>query len=195
MFITVFLVLFVIAEIGFFLADRYILSFVLIAANLLFAYFFVPEFAAYIASHGFMSIFTEVLPVYLVIGAGVAFVKWFLFLFKRARKLNECKQKYPSESRADFISNWNCNYYSYGRVSNSFKSGLDDDDYFFGLFTPKAKDEADRITFWVLQWPLVIVATILEDFLIKLGKHIAELFDSLFSGLAKKIIGNSLKGL
>lgn len=197
MFISVFLVLFVIAEIGFFIADKFILSFFILLGSLIFAFFFVPEVGAYIATHGYMSILTELLPIYLVIGVGVAVVKWFLFVFKKAGKVAECRErarKNDHTSRHQLVEYWNNYYYMYGNVYSAGVS-LTNDEEFLELFTPVAKREVDRITFWVLQWPIVVVATILEDFLIKLGKHVASLFDSLFNGLSKKIIGNSLKGL
>ncbi len=196
MFISVFLVLFLIAEIGLFLADKYVLSFVFILANLAFAFFFVPEFAAYIAAHGWMSILTELLPIYLVIGVGIAVAKWFLFVFKKSQKMQECREKCgPDTTRSNFVSTWNNRYYYYGSVGSWEERSLQNDDFFYGLFTPKAKNEVDRITFWILQWPIVVVATLFEDFLIKLGKHVATLFDSLFTGLSKRIIGSALKGM
>jgi hypothetical protein len=200
MFIIVFLTLFVIAEIGLFLADRYVWSFIVLISSLAYAVFFIPDVAAYVSLVGWWVIFTEMLPIYLAIGVVIATLKWFLFVLKRARKINEGYKKFSertatSESRSrrkDFAEYWNSNYYHLGRVSITGVNFTNDDE-FIQTFTPKALNEVDRITFWVLQWPIVVVATFLEDLLIKFGKHVATLFDSIFNGVAKKIIGSSLK--
>jgi len=53
---------------------------------------------------------------------------------------------------------------------------------------PQAKKNVTRITFWALQWPITVIGTLIEDVLIKLGKHLSRLFDYLFNRMARKII-------
>lgn len=59
------------------------------------------------------------------------------------------------------------------------------------MLIPQAKKNVGRITFWALQWPITIVSTLIEDVLIKLGKHLSRLFDYLFNRMARRIIGNA----
>jgi hypothetical protein len=61
--------------------------------------------------------------------------------------------------------------------------------------TPRARDNIGLITLWIFQWPVVIVESIIADFLIKLGKHAARLFDRLFSYFGRMLFANATKGL
>ncbi len=61
--------------------------------------------------------------------------------------------------------------------------------------TPRAKNNKGKITIWVLQWPLVIVATIFEDLIFKIGRTAARILDALFSGLNRRLVAKATKGL
>lgn len=198
--ILVFSVL-IIADLALFISDKYITSFFLLLGTLIASYFFVPESAQVIATYGWMGLFTILLPSYLGIGIGVAVVKWFLYNLKIASRIKEAVEKFKidrptasmsnPEKREKFTKYWNDRYYPNISTYQNFER----EDCITEALTPKAKKEVDRISFWILQWPIVIIATILEDLLIKLGKHVADLFDYLFNQLARKLIGNATKGL
>lgn len=185
-------VILILADIAFFVSDKYIFSFFFLLAILGISYFFIPEVSAFVAERGWSSIFTQLLPMYLAAGVGVALVKWVLYVLKKANYIKEMKAKFAlnggDQSATRFVEWWN-NQFGTRHISRCEDGGWG---YVIDKLTPSAKENIDRITFWVLQWPIVIVATILEDILIKLGKRVAELFDYLFNGVAKKIIGNAL---
>ncbi len=200
MFITLLLVVVLVADLALFISDKYIASFFLLLGTLVASYFFVPEAAQIVATYGWMGMFTYVLPTYLGIGVGVAVIKWFFYNLKIAGRIKEAIAKFNKScsghndemaKRKSFIDFWNSHYYP--RVS-SFQEWKDPDVVVDAL-TPKAKNEVDRITFWVLQWPIVVIATLLEDLLVKLGKHVADLFDYLFNQLARKLVSNATKDL
>lgn len=69
------------------------------------------------------------------------------------------------------------------------------DDIIAELLTPRAKKHVDRITFWVLEWPYVIVATVIDDILIKFARNIARFFDWAFTGMSRFWISRVVKGL
>jgi hypothetical protein len=59
----------------------------------------------------------------------------------------------------------------------------------------KARNNIDRITFWVLQWPIVIVTTAFEDLIVNIGKNAARLFDFMLTRVSRMMITSSVKGL
>lgn len=61
--------------------------------------------------------------------------------------------------------------------------------------TPRARDNIAFITLWIFQWPIVVVDMIVTDFLVKLGKHAARLFDIVFSFVSRKLVAAATKGL
>lgn len=72
---------------------------------------------------------------------------------------------------------------------------LEREESLIDLLTPRAKQYIDRITFWVLQWPIVLLSLILEDLILKVGKQIARALDAVFNRLARTLVGNAVKGL
>lgn len=184
-----------------FINDKYIASFFLLLGTIVFSYFFVPEASQIVASYGWMGMFTYVLPVYLGIGIGIAIVKWFLYNLKIAGRIKEAVGKFKKTFSSDgvpsrevnkkFISYWN----TYYRPRVSEFHNYDSPEVIIDALTPTAKNEVERISFWILQWPIVVVATLLEDLLLKIGKHAAQFFDYAFNQLARKLVANAAKDL
>lgn len=69
------------------------------------------------------------------------------------------------------------------------------DDALIQLLTPRSKHYVERITGWLVQWPIVIVTTIFEDLFVKIGKHLARLLDLFLRKLSAILIGGAVKGL
>lgn len=184
-----------------FINDKYVASFFLLLGTLVASYFFVPEASQIVATYGWMGMFTYILPVYLGIGIGVAVIKWFLYNLKIAGRIKDAivdfkkKSSYADKSGPEinkaFLSFWNSNY----RPRVSEFQEYSKPEVIVDALTPKAKEEVDRISFWILQWPIVVVATLLEDLLVKLGKHVAQFFDYAFNQLARKLVANAAKDL
>jgi GNAT superfamily N-acetyltransferase len=61
--------------------------------------------------------------------------------------------------------------------------------------SPRAKDNIGKITIWIYQWPIVIVASLIEDFIIKLAKHFARALDAMFSKIVRGMVAKATKGL
>lgn len=79
--------------------------------------------------------------------------------------------------------------------SNAVASDLSKEEALVDLFTPRTRHYIDRITFWVLQWPIVLIAFILEDLLVKFGRWVARMLDAVFNRMSRMMIGKSVKGL
>lgn len=80
------------------------------------------------------------------------------------------------------------------RISYRDKDLLDDN-VVLDLLTPRTRNYIDRVTFWVLQWPIVLIDFILSDLLLKIGEYIAQVIDTLFNRMARMFVGNAVKGL
>lgn len=205
--------------------DRYVVSFFLLIGIAAGAFWFVPEFTAFILDVGIVKLLTVYLPVYLGVGVAVATVKWIMHLFKVAGSVKALFKRYKQELpkiQADptiigLYGDQNENSAGAKIMKNEFtiftyfinqrgtqiddwrlKEVLGDNDVFhrdintreelIEALIPQAKKNVGRITFWALQWPITVISTLVEDVLIKLGKHLSRLFDYLFNRLARKII-------
>lgn len=190
-----------VADLAFFVADMYIVSFFWFLGIVVGSYFFVPGAAEILVAGDWMHFLTVILPLYLLIGAGVSMVKWILNVAKHGLWLNEQWTEFKKgssgqsteEIRADFLRNMPSDVktdlgYSFSDIRKHVTH-----EEMTELLTPKAKKNIDKITFWALQWPVTIIGTLLKDILLKIGKHLARLFDFLFHGLAKQIVGAGLK--
>lgn len=49
------------------------------------------------------------------------------------------------------------------------------------LLTPSAKDHLDDITAWIVEWPFVIVATVIQDLVVEFARRVTEFFDWAFT--------------
>jgi len=61
--------------------------------------------------------------------------------------------------------------------------------------SPRAKDNIGKLTIWIFQWPVVIVATVFQDFIVKLAKHFATALDAMFSKVVRGMVAKVTKGL
>jgi hypothetical protein len=169
--------------------DRYIWSFVCIVAQVIIAYFFVDIFHTYVTTQGIWNLVTEYVPIYLGIGILVAILKWFIFsVISVPGKIKEFTEtfKYTEvPGTTKYYQFLRCISDEYG-VQKLLKGYYPDfeigvtKEQMNEVLTPKAKNYIDRITFWVLQWPLVVLSTLLEDIILKIGKWVSTVFNAMF---------------
>lgn len=84
---------------------------------------------------------------------------------------------------------------AYNDTPTLVSNDLVKEDAILNLFTPSARKYVDRITSWIFQWPVVIVATLLDNLLIKLGKRVATALDFAMHRMSKLVIGKAVQGL
>ena len=178
-----------------FVNDKYILSFLFFVGSVIFTYHFFPTVGTAISSEPWENILKVWLPTYAVAGLIFTFIKWLLFVAKEMRRYKEELTKYLA-LKPDTIAAHGIDF-AYAGFAKTKKSFIYDDsmtyDQLVVLLIPRAKDHVDRISFWFLQWPLVIVGTLIEDFLLKVGKHIARLFDEAFKEITKAVAFSVMK--
>jgi hypothetical protein len=186
-----------------FVEDRYLMSTFLLCVQIAGFAYFIPEVTSYITIQGWVSIIMHTVPWYLGIGVGIAAVKWIVHNFKVARLIKNATIKY-SQLNATIDSQVNkysqfCKYVDnqpwwpvVGIKSTSY-SGVSNIAQMNNYLTPKASQCADRITTWVLQWPIVLIAMLLEDVLGKFGRFVAELFSAVFAKLSGLLIANATR--
>lgn len=188
--------------------DRYVWSFLVTAASIAFAYYTFPEVPAVIQSIGLSTILTWYLPMFVVLGIGVATVKWLLLVRNVADDIAAIRLGFPSskeedesdgQRRARFVNRVHERAQGYSNLSrihnqlSRLSSGVAiSEKEMLDHLTPQAKKEADRIAFWILQWPLVLLSTLIEDILLKLGKYVAQAFDAMFNRMSRGIISKAV---
>ena len=174
-----------------------------------------------IVAIGWKVILIKWIPLYLAVGVVVAFLKWLLTVKKVANRIAGLREKFKPESvsgpserssayitvagnpdalrRYKFVKLWNeSNNYDVrvvGIEDTVDKIDWTNPNIVAHLLTPHAKDYIAAITFWIFEWPFVVVSTFFKDFLVKLGKHVARFFDWAFTGLSRAIVGRATKGL
>ncbi len=176
--------------------DRYIWSFALLIISVGLAYFFVQDFSNLIHAIGWRRIFLVWVPLYLLAGILTAFLKWVLFNLEIASNIREVKEELTAREnpgrRDQFINAWNLKHWDHSeKLSSSFRT----DEELINALTPQAKKHVERISFWILQWPIVILSTLLDDFLRNLAKHVARAFDMLLNKLSRALIAKAVKGI
>lgn len=234
--ILLLIVLFLVAvELTLFAYDKYVWSFIVLVASFAAAYFLLPEFASFVQGVGWGTIATVYLPVYIVLGAATAVLKWLMFIRGVSTDLAEARSKFELQYHAhpepevvgepvagmairprrgqpvndqvlkrekflEYLA-------SYGTMdlehlqkvknirSKSSGANLSKDDALIDILTPRAKEYVGRITFWVLQWPIVLLSLIVEDLILKIGKHVARAIDKVFNQLARALVGNAVKDM
>lgn len=106
------------------------------------------------------------------------------------------KEEADIKRRREFIQ-----YFAerYGKVYKGehrpSSTGVSTEDEMINELTPKAIHHKARITFWALEWPLVLISLVLEDILIRIGEWLAIVFDKVFTGVARRLVGNAIRGV
>lgn len=162
--------------------------------------------ASWVSAH-LSHIFLFYIPAYLGLGLATAFLKWVLYVAKRVRWIKEARatfsveafrSRYPS-SKDQSINEIFVRYYR--EQVPSYKHQVNNDvdwskpDAIVNALTPRAKDNVGKITIWVYQWPIVILASIIEDLILKLAKHFARILDAIFSKYVRSMVAKAVSGL
>lgn len=192
----------------FFVNDKYVVSFFGLVAIVAGAWYYIPEVTAFVATHGIF----ELVMWYIAAGIVVATAKWFIANVSLWLKLRNSRADFKKSNpnvldepvhvrQSRFAKFWNAEY---GRHGNSLTPHVDHckpEDFenrpnkLVDALTLRAKEHIERITFWVLQWPIVVVATALEDLIVNVGKNVARFFDYAFTQFSRRIIESTVKDL
>ncbi len=138
--------------------------------------------------------------LYLAAGSIVALLKWFQHVFKTGSYSRDVKDTLnfndmpPKFNKFSWIA-YSINSHHANKIRS--KKAWDNVETYEDLvtaITPRAKYFKDDIAFWIVQWPITIVNFVLEDFFLKIGIWVSEIFDVVFAkaneGITKLSIGN-----
>ena len=174
--------------------------------SLVASYFLVHEVHAFVNSIGWANLLFKYIPLYLLAGIGVAFLKWLQFNIRFSNALAVVRadmgKNFNPHSNADLkklaekIRNTASNDSTLSRAgARSFYA--EDDvgsiEEIANAIAPRAIKNVGRISSWTFTWPFVIANFLLIDVIKKFGKWIAYAFDFLFSDITKRIVRNGLK--
>jgi len=155
------------------------------------------------------------LPIYLGIGVGVALIKWFFHVWKTANLIKDSTETFKNlvgdktdekgnevddaTRKFNFVKHYmkvysNVSSPDYVIVHNVLRDRWKEEDIVVELLTPRAKNHVEKITFWVLEWPWVVISTLLDDVLRKFTKQVTRFFDWAFTRASRFWIARSLKG-
>lgn len=85
---------------------------------------------------------------------------------------------------------------TYGRATPKVHpNDINKEDFFVTLFAARARDYVERITNWIFSWPIVILSTVFNDMLLKLGKHAARLFDLVTTQFSRRLVSGAVKDM
>jgi hypothetical protein len=193
-----------ILDVVFFSFEKYEWSIGVMVASIAAAYFFQPDFHNFVLT-GWVTILTKYIPFYLLGGLATAVAKWIIHNFKAASKIGEAKKEFdanhdkpdaPIAQRRQAFVKFFESYMGYRSKHKIYTvSDFNKETAVVDALTPRAKDNVGIITIWIFQWPVVIVATLFEDLIVKLAKNAARVFDALFSAASRALVGRVTKGL
>lgn len=207
----------IVGGIGLVAVERYGTALLTIIGVLFGLWLLCEPFKTFVIGIGWQTLLVKWLPIYLAIGVGVALIKWFFHIMKMVSAINDAKETFkntaggqeakdPASRRVSFVNHFiehnkykNSDYFSensdYFSVSNVSQKRWNEEGIVAELLTPRAKNHIDRITFWVLEWPYVIIATIFDDIIIKFAHNIARFFDWAFTTASRFWIARSVKDI
>lgn len=182
--------------------DKFSESFGLLVVSAVLAWFFWPDFHAFFSEMGWMT-FLKYVGVYLVVGMGVAFFKWILFNVGFANKVSEIKKDLmidlndasQCDKLAHRVRDNLAGRYKFPTHCNSFgqPKHFKDIQEVTSFLTQDARKHKGRISFWVLNWPLVVINLLIEDLIIKIGEWLSEIFNAIMRGISEKLVLRALK--
>ncbi len=175
------------------------------------SWFIFEPFRNFIWSIGWHSLLFKWVPLYLASGVVVvALVKWFFHILKTSSKIKDEKETFKNTAAADikddatrrqkFVEHYMANNKYSNRADYVDADSIptkrwQEESIVAELLTPRAKKHMDRISFWVLEWPYVIIATIFDDILIKFARNVARFFDWAFTAASRVWIARVVKGI
>lgn len=187
-----------------FVNDKYITSafgLLLIGVG---AWYFIPEFGAFIEQHNWIYLASW----YLGVGVIVALAKWIIINVAHYSKLKKARSdfqrrsdnEYPSTQarHLGFAKFWNNHYYkrnSTDPLAPEYTSSYSSPEDIIDALTIRARDHVDRMAGWIFQWPFVVIATVCEDLIVNLSKHIATFIDWAFNKFSRSFVASSIRDL
>lgn len=209
----------VVLDVVLFLADRYIMSFFVLLGTIFGLHYFFQTAEPILTF--VQRIVADYAVYYLIAGVVVATIKWIIHCMKTANIIGELVAKFkridnyvprnelgdnPSQYAmfVDYVETQAHSVYSHGGVNyllntDDFSSidipKIQTKDQMDKVLTPMARNYKARITFWVLQWPLVVATMFIEDLLIKIGHRVAELLDFALSKVARQFIARATSSI
>lgn len=203
--------------------ERYSLTVGYLVALFVGSWFFFDPAHDFIVQNWREILFHQV-PLYIGVGIGIAVLKWFSLVIKRASAIRDAKETFKPDNinprsrigtsedadklvdnpdalrRFKFIQHWNDTSLRHddgGTVSftNINWREWQKPEIITDLLTPKAKHHVDDIAYWIFFWPFVVVSTLFKDLFIKLAKHTARFFDWAFNRMSRLLISNAAKDI
>lgn len=154
--------------------EKAIASFLVLVAGVAIVYLTVPALYSAIASTDLVVLFFQVV-VYVAIGLFYALFKWRFVFLKSEETQNLIASSYAGFRRTKKVGE-----------DTSFEAFRKSSDYPFG------RGDRERITSWVLWWPIDAVITLLSDVITNIARWIADIVSGVFASMAasaaKKIV-------
>lgn len=190
--------------------EKYGYALLTIGALIVGSWFIFEPFKDFVLSIGWHSLLLKWVPLYLAAGVGVALIKWFFHILKTSSAIGDAKETFKNTAKANvedasirrkaFVEHYMDLLRYKNRTDHIDVSSIpgkrwQEEGIVAELLTPRAKKHMDRISFWVLEWPYVIIATIFDDILIKFARNVARFFDYAFTAASRVWIARVTKGI
>lgn len=175
------------------------------------SWFLFDPVKTFVTAVGWSTIFLKWVPLYLIVGVGVAFIKWGFHVWKTVTKISNAKESFeksvpqvdmlvPATRREEFVRHYIRSYGDhrspdYFSVDSVSAHQWKDENIVAELLTPRAKRHLDRISFWVIEWPYVVITTAFDDIFIKFARNAGRFFDWAFTKASRFWIARIVKGI
>lgn len=150
--------------------------------------------------------------LYLLIGVFYAVFKWVRYMYLRKKFFRDFRSKWLKESHlsqaqviaqlsedeqckffGEFMDDWNeaigngkfggYDHLKYSRVIANRSKFSEMSQEIYNSILPNINEEKSRMTNWICYWPISLLNYIIADFLIDLGKFIAEWLEIQFRSI------------
>lgn len=163
----------------------------LIAAVAMAQWFHMVDFVSFISTHALASVVYVLL--YVAIGIGWSFVKWFSFLMGARDRYRQWKTKFlgkdginpfdpiPENKRFEFIA------FIQSQSDYFYREPVAD---LLDGKRPRASNNKSRIVSWMSLWPCSVIGTLLNDPVRRLFNFLFSQFKNLYQKLADHVFRN-----
>lgn len=119
---------------------------------------------------------------YFIAGTIWSFIKWWIYLRKKVRRFKTDRLKIANDNREDRSSP---PYTSWEEIPEDFRENVKNSCR-NRLRIPKASENKNKITNWILCWPVSLLWSLFDDIAKEIGRKIVETLNKLYQGMAER---------
>lgn len=159
----------------------------IVTVGLFVAFFFLVDGITFDSLKSSLDTFTLNFLIYVAIGIGWSFAKWYLYLKDRRNDYRDHKEEFYKMKSIELNSDLSEGMKKEFKEYLDSKSFLNSYDAKRKTVIPLAKNHKDRITGWVFWWPISIILSVFRDLATAIYNHLKGVFQKISNHMFKDV--------